>query len=123
MPNDNHHGNLVTCDQCLKLKTYGGLKESYHKFCSLGKDKKISKKCHSNITLALFNEEDSVYVIEKCLIPELHILEEFVNHLFWTGIVSVFGRDKALMWPKKLKLISKNNHGYVFEAHSFQTII
>lgn len=63
-----------------KLKTYGDLKNDYEKFTSLCKDKKKAKECHSTVNLTLFEENNHIYVIEKCVIPELHILQGFVNH-------------------------------------------
>ena len=31
------------------------------------------------------DEDDDMYVIQKCVPPELHLLQGFVNHLFWDG--------------------------------------
>ena len=59
--------------------------------------------------------------MEKCIIPELHILQGFCNHLFWAGIASLVGRDKALLWPRKLNLISRDYHGECFEGNACRT--
>lgn len=101
-------------NECLKLKTYGDLKDDYRRFCSIGKDKKRAKDCHSTVNPPLFDEDDNVYVIQKCIIPELHIMQGFVNHLFWDGLVPLEGEEKALQWPKKLKVIPKNYHSRIF---------
>lgn len=85
--------------------------------------KKKSKECHSTVNEPLFNEEDDVCVIEKCVIPELHILQGFVNHLFWNGLVPLLGRERALVWPKKLNLISKNYHGDIFEGNACRRLL
>ena len=53
-------------------------------------------------------EDDNVLIIEKCPIPELHVLQGFVNHLFWNGLVPLLTKAKALLWPKKLNIIAKN---------------
>lgn len=93
---------LDSCDTgCMKLKTYGDLQTDYETFCSLGKNKKYAMQCHNTINAPLFNEDKDKYVIEKCLIPELHILQGFVNHMFWDGLVPLLGRENALIWPKK----------------------
>ena len=70
--------------------------------------------CHSCVNPPLFEEDDNVFVIEKCIPPELHMLQGFVNHLFWDGIVPLLGKEKALLWPKTLKLVAKNYQGDIF---------
>ena len=71
----------------------------------------------------LFIEDDNTLAIEKYMPPELHILQGFVNHLFWNGFVPLLGREKALLWPKKLKLVSKNYQGDVFEGNACRKLI
>jgi hypothetical protein len=34
--------------RCWKLTTYGDLRKSYEKFCTIGKDKKFAKECDSS---------------------------------------------------------------------------
>ena len=63
--------------------------------------KKSAKLCHSTINLPLFNDDDDVYVLQKYIIPELHILQGYVNHVLWQGLVPLLGQEKALFWPKK----------------------
>lgn len=46
-----------------------------------------------------------------------------VNHLFWDGIVRVVGREKALVWPRKLGIISKAYHGEVFEGNGCKKLL
>lgn len=105
------------------LKNYGNLRSDYNNFCSLGKNKKNASKCHSTINSPLFEENDEVCVLEKCVIPELHILQGYVNHLFWNGLVPLVGRDKALIWPKKLNLISKCYQGEIFEGNACRELL
>lgn len=108
---------------CMPLKTYKNLRDDYNKFCDKGKNKKLGKECHSTINLPLFSEDDDTYVLEKCIIPELHILQGFVNHLFWKGLVSLVGKEKALLWPQKLNLVSKNYHGDAFEGNACRKLL
>lgn len=74
--------NDSSLENSLKLKTFGDLRRDYGKYCLAGKNKKFSRECHSTVNLPLMNEADEVTVLEKCVIPELHILQGFVNHLF-----------------------------------------
>lgn len=78
---------------------------------------------HNTINPSLFDEADDIYVIQKCVIPELHVLQGFVNHLFWEGLVPLLGRDRALLWPKKIKLIPKNYQGEVFEGNACRKLL
>lgn len=64
---DEENGNHI-------LKTYGDLKNDYNKFVSLKMDKKNASQCHNTVNFPLFDEDDEVCVIEKCVIPELYVM-------------------------------------------------
>ena len=64
-----------------------------------------------------------MYVLQKCVLPELHLLQGFTNHLFWSGIVPIVGREKAMLWPTKLKLIAKNYQGEIFEGNACRKLL
>lgn len=70
-----------------------------------------AKFSNGTINLSVFDEDDNTCVLEKCIIPELHILQGFLNHVFWNGLVPILGLGRALLWPKNLELIPKNYHG------------
>ena len=38
-------------------------------------------------------------------------------------MVPIFGQEKALIWPKKLKLIAKNYHGQIFEVNACRELL
>ena len=101
----------------MRLKTYGDLLKDYEKFNISGRNLKYAKEYHSTINRPLFQESDDTTVLEKCIIPELHILMGFANHLFWKGLVPLLGEKVALLWPKKLNLVSKSYHGNCFEGN------
>ena len=69
-------------DSFSKLKTYGHLKKDYELFCAQGKQKRPARLSQSTIHAPLLEEKDDIPVIEKCILPELHLLQGFVNHLF-----------------------------------------
>lgn len=106
-----------------KLKTFGDLRNDFGKFELTGKNLKYSKECHSTINMPLFVERDDITVLEKCIIPELHILLGFVNHLFWDGLIPLLEEEEALMWPKSLGLIPKNYHGKCFEGGACRKLL
>ena len=109
-----------------KLKTFGDLRRDFDRYQLLrnqGEEKECSRMCHSTINPPIFDEKDDVCVLEKCVIPELHVLQGFVNHLFWQGLVSLLGLEKALLWPHKLNLISKNYHGDAFEGNACRKLV
>ena len=101
-----------------RLKTYGYLKKDYEKYVATGRNKKHAPQCRNTVNLPLFMEEDEVSILEKCPIPELHILQGFVNHIFWTGLVPLLGEETALIWPKKINVIAKYYHGRTFEGNA-----
>ena len=85
--------------------------------------KKFANQCHSTVNAPLFIENDDTYVIQKCIVPELHLMQCFVNHLFWKGLVPLVGREQALMWPYKLKLVPKHYQGEIFEGNSCRVLL
>lgn len=62
-------------------------------------------------------------MIEKCIIPELHIVQGFVNHIFWDILIPLLGRENALKWPQKIKVIHKNYHGEIFEGNACRKLL
>ena len=48
---------------------------------------KIARDCRSTINKALFEEDDNIKVIDKCVLPQLHLMQDFVNHMFFNGLV------------------------------------
>lgn len=105
------------------LKTYGNLEKDYKKYVNDGNLKKNAINCHSTVNKPIFQENNDVKVIEKCVVPELHLLEGFVNHLFWKGLVPLVGRETALTWPKKLKVVPKNYQGELFEGNACRKLL
>lgn len=106
-----------------RLKTYGDLMDDYESFCKTNKNMKLAKDCHSTINAPIFQEDRSAAVLHKCIIPELHIMQGFVNHFFWDGLVPLLGREKALIWPEKLKLVSKRYQGEIFEGNACRILL
>lgn len=47
----------------------------------------------------------------------------FANHLFWNGLVPILTEEVALLWPKKLNLVSKSYHGRQFEGNACRALI
>ena len=107
----------------VQIKTYGDPRADYNKFLLAGSNKKLSIESRSTINLPLFNEEDNVCVLEKCVVPELHILQGLINHLFWNGLVKLLGREIAFLWPQKLNLVSKHYHGDAFGGNACRKLL
>lgn len=114
----------VAGDESKKLKTYGDLNADYIKFCNTGKkNKKEAKFFRSTVNTPLLVEKSDLTVLQKCPVPELHLLQGFVNHIFWNGLVKIVGRERALLWPKKLKVIPKSYHGEIFEGNACRKLL
>lgn len=66
-----------------------------------------------------------MYVLQKCVPPELPLLQGFVNHLFWDGIVKIdgIGKEKALLWPNKLGICHKSYQGEIFEGNHCRKLL
>ncbi|KAJ3662502.1 hypothetical protein Zmor_006848 [Zophobas morio] len=105
------------------LRTYEDATRHYKKFCSLEKNKKISKECFSTVNNPIFEEGAGTTVLQKCVIPEFHILQGFVNHLFWNGLVPLVEREVALSWPQRLGLVTKSYQGEIFEGNACRRLL
>lgn len=75
------------------------------------------------LLILLYLIKKMTHVIEKCVVPELHGLQRFVSHLFWNTLVSLVGREKALLCQKKLKAISKNCQGEIFQGNACRKLL
>lgn len=112
----------IDYEPSVRLKSYGDLRSDFDKFCEFNKNKKFAKECGSTVNPPLFDEEDERLVIEKCVIPELHIMQGFVNHIFWTRLMP-FTDDRALLWPERLNLVPSNYQGRVFEGNACRKLL
>lgn len=79
----------------ISLKTYGDLRKDFYKFESIKKVKKFAPECHSTVNLPLLTEADDVCVLEPV----------------------------AILWPKKLNLVTKNYHGRQFEGNACRVLL
>lgn len=68
-----------------QLKSYGDLEEDHEKYVLHSESKKHAMNFHSMVNKPIFQEKNDFKVIEKCIVPELHLLQGFPNHLFWKG--------------------------------------
>ena len=81
------------------MKSSRRLNQDYEVIVSTSKHKKYSKN-HSTVNPPLFRENENVFVIERCVIPELHVLQAFFNHIFWERIVKTVGRESTFVAEK-----------------------
>lgn len=105
------------------LRTYGAIKNDFENFKANGQNKKKATNFHSTVNPPIFEEKEDMAVLQKCIIPELHVLQGFVNHAFWDGLLPILGRETALKWPQKLGLISKGYHGEIFEGNACRKML
>ena len=85
---------------------------------NLKKAKFVNSTIHKN----LLDEDPQCLILAKCPPSELHILQGFVNHVFFDGLVNVIGYEKALNFPKLFNAISKHYHGDCFEGTACREI-
>ena len=105
-------------------RTFGNLQESHTKFVNeYASNKKKAKFCNSTINAPHFDETSEVRVLDKCPPEELHMMQGFVNHTFFKGLVEVIGEEKALNFPKSLNCVAKDYHGTVFEGNACRMML
>lgn len=108
---------------CFRERTFGDLKSDHQRHLDLGE--KNGKLSNSTVNPSILEEEDSVRVIDKVPLPELHLLLGVVNHLFWDkgGLIELLGRDKAMSWAIKFNVVSVGYHGEVFEGPACRKLL
>ncbi|CAH0550706.1 unnamed protein product [Brassicogethes aeneus] len=102
-----------------ELRSYGDNTLHFNKFDLIFEKKlKRGNESFSTINKAIFKEEDDVKIFKKCIIPELYLLQRFINHLFFKGLLPLLGKENALKCPKQLHLVTKNYQGELFEGNA-----
>ena len=83
--------------------TFGKLSEDNERFQTeyKGNGKKAT---FSNSTLkeCVIVENKDVSVLAKWHPPESHLMERFMNHVFFDGLVKTIGHELYMVWPKNL---------------------
>ena len=107
-------------------RTFGDLKVDFEKFQAMGGIKsKHGKHCNSTVNPSILHEDDTIRVIDKVPLPELHLMEGVLNHLFWEkgGLVDILGREKAMEWAQKCNVVSAGYHGEIFEGPASRKLL
>ena len=82
--------------------TFGKLHEDHERFQKEYKGNgKKAKLANSTVKESILLESIEASVLAKCPPPEFHLMEGFVNHVFFQGLVKVIGYETAMAWPKK----------------------
>ena len=56
-------------------------------------------------------------VLEKYIVPELHLILGFVDHIF-TGIKKLVGTERASIWPAWEHLVVRGYRGGTLEGYA-----
>ena len=119
-----HFDDYFNKEEEYQPRTFAMLSEDYNKFTEdLKSNTKLARQCNSTVNKCLLDEDPSVKILEKYILPQLHSLLGFLNHVFWNGLCPLLGKEKALIWPAKLHLIPKGYHGTTFEGNQCRTLI
>ena len=51
----------------------------------------------STVNFHFLTKLDDTLVIAECHLPELHLIQEFINHIFWKGILLILVREKVII--------------------------
>ena len=110
--------------QEIEALTFGHLIKDLNKFEQVHKGNKSEATfCGSMINPSPLKENDAIRFLDKCPPDELHLLEGFVNHSFFKGIVPILGYNPATKWPTNLGIVSKDYHGEVFEGNACRKLL
>ena len=84
---------------------------------------KSAHNANKVVNAPLIEDLGHISVLERSPPEELHLLQGFVNHTFFKGLVPLVGREIALRWPMKLNLVSAGYHGEVFEGNAARKLL
>lgn len=99
-------------------RTFGILEKDLESYTKSGSKLAQAKDHHSTVNPPLLVEDNDVRTLDKVPLPELHLMEGVTNHTFYgkNGLVDVVGREKAMEWAVKTKVVSVGYHGEKFEG-------
>ena len=109
-------------DFTAKERTFGSLKDSNKQFLDNGGEVKDSKFFYNCLNPSLLEESDNMRVIEKFIIPELHLILGFVS-LIMKSLENMVGKERAMLWPSKLHLVAKGYQGGTLEGNACRKLL
>ena len=120
--------NNMKTDQCdltdLEETTFGKIKSNYEYFEeTLHSNHEKGRFSYNTVAKSLIEEEDDVTILQKCPVPEFHVMEGFVNHTFFNGLAKVIGLENAMLYPKHINAVAKDYHGTKFEGNASRKIL
>ena len=117
--NDNLKNRIV---QEVGERTFHSLESDHERFIASNGIHKDAKKIHNCTNPCLLKEDPSMPVLEKYIVPELHLILGFVDHIF-TGIKKLVGTERASLWPAQEHLVAKGYHGGTLEGNACRALL
>lgn len=78
----------------ISLTTFGDLDQYHNTFVTeYQSDFKDAKYAHNCVNKCLIKGDKNDPILSICSMPELHIMEGIVNHIYFDGIVKTFDKD------------------------------
>ena len=115
---------LKFLDVVKEERTFEDLVKDFQKFTTQMKgDKKCAKFCHSTVNHCLLKADPFMKVLEKYILPELHSILGFTNHLVFKGLQPLLGLNRTLLWPKKLNQVAKGYFDTTLEGPACRVLL
>ena len=117
------HGGKYSCAFCLGIsgldsgtdRTFGHLQDHYSRYKKAGVNPKEMQKLYNTINECLIVANREERVLDKIMLPELHLMMGVVCHLF---------NLMMKVWPEILEWIKRNDvirHGYQGDVWMVET--
>ena len=87
--------------------------------------RKLAPMCNITINNCLIKEEEdpSMRILEKIILPELHSILGFVNHLFFDGVCKVIPKERAMLWIQKCCQMTKGYYGGTLQGNACRSLL
>ena len=103
-------------------RTFGNLDKDHQKFVDNKCIRKDARYYNNCINPCLLKEDPSTPVLEKYIVPELHLILGFVDHVF-SGVKKLVGIERASLWPSREHLVVKGYQGGTLEGNACNALL
>lgn len=103
-------------------RTFGSLKSDHEGFLESGGMHGDAKYHHNCLNPCILHEDLSMKILNKYIVPELHLILGFVDHV-WKAVARLVGKERACLWPSRENLVPKGYQGGTLEGNACRKLL
>ena len=103
-------------------RTFGNLQSDHEGFLQSGGRHGDAKYHHNCLNQCILDEDPSMKVLDKYIVPELHLILGFVDHVC-KAVEKLVGKERACLWPSRENLVPKGYQGGTLEGNACHKLL